>query len=187
MLPVSPDRGRTFCSFSLWFPSPVCIFVHLSFLFRRWLVSALVHACLRSVSPFYFLFRSFFSVTDFASFRIVFVKINTVFILGQFLFDRSWFQGHSVPFRLLSEEELLQFRSLLTEQVLCRFRVFCIGKFVEYYRVFVKERLARKVFCTRRKCIMSWILSAFFFVQNKNHQNSVSLSLPLSPHDINKE
>ena len=28
------------------------------------------------------------------------------------------------------------------DQVLCFFRVFCIGKFVEFYRVFVKERLA---------------------------------------------
>ena len=34
------------------------------------------------------------------------------------------------------------------EQVLCCFRVFCIGKFVEFYRVFVKERLARNVYRT---------------------------------------
>ena len=69
---------------------------------------------------------------------------------------------------------------MLTEQVLCRFRVFSIGKFVEYYRFFVKERLARNVFCTGRKCKMSWILSAFIFWPKQNHQNSVCLSLSLS-------
>ena len=89
------------------FPLPLVSFVvvvkpYMRFCFCFSAVSwALAHACPLSVRPFYLLFCSFSLRPVFASFRIVFVTNNTVFISLQFLFDRSRFQGHSVPFSTL--------------------------------------------------------------------------------------
>ena len=71
------------------------------------------------------------------------------FLLQSLFFDRSCqFKDISVPLRLLLKKSYYSFDHRFLEQVLCLFRVFCIGKFVEFYRVFVKERLARKVYRT---------------------------------------
>ena len=56
-------------------------------------------------------------------------------------------QGHfRSAFDFFLKKSYYSFDHRFLEQVLCLFRVFCIGKFVEFYRVFVKERLARKVY-----------------------------------------
>ena len=96
--------------------------------------------------------RFCFSELFFAFFRIVFVPISAVFHFFYFSLFFSIVLVSSRTFRsafdFFLKKSYYSFDHRFLEQVLCRFRVLCIGKFVEFYRVFVKERLARKVYRT---------------------------------------
>ena len=128
--PSMPTERKTFfncCTVAFCFSEPVLLFRTIFSFLRTGFVSQ----------------NCFLPFLESFSFR----SVPFSFFLLQSLFFRSFLsvQGHfRSAFDFFLKKSYYSFDHRFLEQVLCLFRVFCIGKFVEFYRVFVKERLARE-------------------------------------------
>ena len=151
LLTPSKSKRSAFhcCTVAFCFSEPVLLFRTIFSFLRTGFVSQncflpfLESFSFRSVPFSFFLLQSlsfdrpcqFKDIPFCLSLSIVLVSSRTFRSVFDFFLKKSYY---SFDHRFL-------------EQVLFRFRVFCIGKFVEFYRVFVKKRLARKVYRTPKE------------------------------------